>query len=86
MSHKFYYVYASYCPLPCVYYWFGAWGVSTALDELTFENICKSTTIPIYTKLTMSTVFGCILKPALSSEKYFMEDPFFDIMMIWFIL
>jgi hypothetical protein len=82
MSHNESYVYASYCPFPWVYYWFGAYGDSTAGLELTLENICKSTTIPMYTKLTMRTVFGWILKPALSSEKYFMEDPFFDITII----
>lgn len=82
MSHNVSYVYASYCPFPWVYYLFGVYGVYTAGVEFTFENICNSTTMPMYTKLTMRTVFGWILKPALSSEKYFMEDPFFDIRII----
>ena len=51
-------------------------------DPPTLENMCKRTTIPMYTKLIINTVFGWIVNPALSYEKYFKEEPFFDIYFI----
>lgn len=54
----------------------GPLGCSSALGALepNLEYICSKTTIPMYTKLIISTVLGWILNPALSSEKQLRPD------------